>query len=103
MLVEIFARSKPQEKASWHHSGHGSCRLSDNCRVNADNRAGHPCANLQFGCYLSDAAQHTPNKRAVPLLVNPGMKMIGNKRKLEANFFCPARVLDQLIRSMLFR
>jgi hypothetical protein len=48
-----------------------------------------------------DATEHGPDERALTLRVDPRVEVIRDEREREPALLCPARVGDELERSML--
>src|SRR5207248_9522479 len=48
-----------------------------------------------------DAAEHAPHERALALLVDPGMEVIGDHGEREARVLGPHRRVDQRVRAVL--
>ena len=76
MLVEIFTGADTEKEPVAEHVGHRRGRLGNNHRMGPDERAGDACPNLECAGDLGDAAQRAPDKRTLPLAVEPGMKMV---------------------------
>src|SRR6266568_3279820 len=87
MLVQIFAGADAQKEPAFHEQARGGSRLCDDGWVDAGRRASDACAQTEFRGSLGDCANHTPDKGAVPLPVDPRMIMVGDERETKANLF----------------
>src|SRR4051812_37460493 len=66
-------------------------------------RAGDTCADPDAVRCLGDRAENAPDERALTLLVEPRVEVIGDERVLEAALLGEPRVLDELARSAFLR
>jgi len=60
-----------------------------------------PVPYMKSLCALRNSSENSPDKRTLSLSVNPGMKMVGDQRKLESRLLGALSVTHQ-IRSGMF-
>jgi hypothetical protein len=101
VLVQRLAAADAEEEPSFHQERGGGSRLSDDRRVDADQRAGDGRAQPETLRPLRDRADHAPDERAVSLRIHPRVEVIGDEDVREARVLGAARVLDELRRRVL--
>src|SRR3954462_9593141 len=100
MLIEIFACAKAKEKTSFHHGGNSSGGLGQDGGMDAHDRAGHAGADVNMLGGESCSAQDSPDKRALSLGADPGVKMIGDDGKGKTYIFGLDNLLNQFLGRM---
>src|SRR4030095_15515421 len=87
MLIEILARPDPEEEPSRHHGRGRGRSLRKDGRADAHRRRGSAGAELERLCARGTPPEHTPDKGTLPLLVDPGVIVVGNKGKRKPGLF----------------
>lgn len=91
----------PREKAAGQERRRGGGRLGDDRGVDAGRRAGDPREKPQSLGGLGERAEHSPDERTLPLLVDPGVKVVGDAGKREADLLGPNSVLYESLWTVL--
>ena len=98
VLVEVLAAADSEEEAAGHHAADGRRRLRDDRGMDADQGAGHAGADANRRRRLCDAAERRPDERAVSLLVDPRVVVVGDEAEREACVLGEGRLPDELVR-----
>src|SRR5438093_989635 len=101
MFIEVFACPDPEEETAWHRVGGCGSRLRDDRRMNSHNWASHSCSKTQRLGRARYGTDDDPHERAVALLVNPRMKMIGDDCVSEPRLFRAKRKSHKIPRAEL--
>ena len=101
MLIQIFARTDAEEESARHRRCNRSRGLSDDRRMNADERTGDAGSYVKSLCALRNCTENSPDKWTLSLSVNPRVKMVGDQRELESRLLGAFGVTHQ-IRSGMF-
>src|SRR5918992_2914610 len=101
VLVQVLARADAEEKASGQHGGRRRRSLGDDRRMNADRGARHAGSEAEALGGLRDTSDHRPDEGGVPLLVHPGMEVIGDERVGEPRLLRGRGVADEIERRVL--
>src|SRR5205814_109589 len=99
--VEVLARADAEEKAAVEHHRGGRRGLSDDGRMDAEDRTGHARADLELR-RRRDPADHRPDERALALPVDPRMEVVRELDVGEAGLLGALRRAHDLERSVLF-
>jgi hypothetical protein len=101
MLVQAFPGADAEEEAARHHRRDGRGGVCYHGRVHAQDRRGDAGADPQPSRFPGDAAEHRPHKRAVALVRDPRMVVVGDDRRRETELLGGDRVVDQGVRRVL--
>jgi hypothetical protein len=66
--------------------------------MDAHDRSSDSRSHIYPLCGVGNAAKHTPDKGAVPLAGDPGMKVIGDQKKFKASTLSHLGMRNQVIR-----
>jgi hypothetical protein len=103
VLVEVLARADAGEEAARHERLGGRRGLRDDRGVDPDQRARDPGAEAEALRRAGDPADHAPYERAVPLLRDPWVEVVGDQAEAEARLLGRRRVGDEVARPVLLR
>src|SRR5215218_2147635 len=94
VLVEVLAATDAEPEAALQHRRRGRRGLGDYRGVDAYGGAGDAGAEAYTFGGGGDTPYHTPHERALALLVDPGVVVVGDPGGGEAHFLRPAGVPD---------
>ena len=103
VLVEVLAGADAEEEPPAQHHLRRRRRLGDDRRVDPDQRARDRRPEADPLGRRGDAADHAPDERALALLVDPRVEVVGDEDVLEARLLGAPRVRDEVVRRMLLR
>jgi hypothetical protein len=70
--------------------------------MHANRRTRDTCTETKPLGLVRDRADHAPYERALALLIDPGMEVIGDQREVEAALLRPLREANEIVGRMLF-
>src|SRR4051812_8954639 len=102
VLVEVFTRTDSEKKSARHHRRRGCRCLRYNRRMDSYSGAGDARSKSQTFGGMGDGSNHAPYKWALPLAINPGVKMIRDQSESESRLFGEVSVVYEIVRPVLF-
>ena len=96
-----LAGADAEEEAALEEQGRRCCRMGDDRRVDAQDRAGHAGPDADGRRRLGHPAEDRPHERAVALLVDPRVEVVRDGQEVEARLLGQARMAHQVGRSVL--
>jgi hypothetical protein len=100
VLVQCLARSHAKAEPAWQQRGGRGGGLRDDRWMDAQVGAGHRRRDRKVDC-LGQRADHRPDERTLPLLVVPGMEVVGDPQGIEAGVLGAAGLIDERVRVVL--
>ena len=101
VLVERLAAADAEREAALEQDGRRRGRLGDDRGVDPDGRARHRGRHVHGRDRAGERADHRPHERALALLVDPGVVVVGDPQAIEAGVLGQPRLVDQLVRTEL--
>ena len=102
VLVEILTGADAEKEAALEQARSRRRRLGDDGRMDTDRWTRNARPNSKLACAGCNRPEYRPDKRALALRVNPGVKVIGDQSKRKPGLFSSDRVSDQVRRTVLF-
>jgi hypothetical protein len=102
MLVQILTRAHTQNEATGHHRGRRRRGLCHDAGMYSDGWTSHCRSEHELFGRVRDPADHRPDKGALPLSIDPRVKVIRNHGEGKTAAFCTLCLRHEIVRTVLF-